>query len=60
MNRNQVNLCDWLGSDSVSEFKSEDQIREYFSIPNLRKMFGKDANISEREIALNQCLAEWK
>jgi hypothetical protein len=59
MNRNQVNLFEWLGTSSVRGFKSVDEIRKYFRSEDLLALFGAKANIANREAAMSECLREW-
>jgi len=56
----EIDLCEWLGTASVAEFTSEEQIRNYFSERNLRYMFGNDADISQRDEAMKQCIDAYK
>ena len=59
MSQNQVNLFEWLGTSSVRGFKSADEIRKFFRVEDLHALFGPNANIANREAAMNECLSEW-
>ena len=49
----------YLGTESVNNFNSEEEIVEFFSLENCLKMWGP-GDYSDREDAITQMVSLWK
>lgn len=55
------NLRKWLGEARPSDFKSEDQIAEYFEEENLARLFPNEKiDPDEVDAAYHDCVREWQ
>lgn len=54
-----MDLTSYLGDMNPEDFKRESDIRRYFSLGNLRAMFGMAADLSDRELAMQATLRRW-